>query len=1002
MYESRAMDSYHRSAHPNDPRVKTSSGRRSRSRSPRKSRYSRRSRSKSVDRSYNRSRHDSRSKRHDSRDDRNDRRRGSSPNEHMMADNSYGNYDASVDPNYNNLWPQNPYPQVYPTGYGYAAPPPPPIINNTVNISQPMPPGSTDFTPAAPMWNANDMTMVSGVPPPPTIVLEDEETRKKKEAAIAEEKRNQRLALEKQRDDCKQRAAALSRELEILRNQRKDLTSSSKRSPSPTTMNFIRENDKLQAAIQEKLSTIKNVIEMLTDIIGKDTTKSDEKASEKPKKDSGSSKKDDKKSRKEEKSPVKSREKEKVKEVIKESNGVFNIVHYDPELHWCQLCNVFPKTAKDFLNHLHSNDHQAKQTVEQPWREKLVNDDFPSHPEAPTKRTPIRGLQFFVPATAWFCKLCDFWMGDLHCASVHLKSKKHALEFGKILQKAPNFEIDWATERQRALDKSGGHLQMHENSTGAGNNFLDSIPLQLKTTKPETNNVVHHLMENVLKKIEPPKRKTPEVESKSHASSDKKDKKQKKDDAKDNKKKKRKRKHSSSSSSSDSSSSSSSESSDDSSSSSSSSSDSDEDEDKKKIDPISIVRKLQSEAMAKREKEMSHQGGWTSVPQSAIQAKRLTKPKTPPPPAVERPKINIPGPKIIEFTDKVREKKSEPTSSSTRSHDNDSRGSRNDTTKNKNTSSSSRRPRTPERRDRDRDRTKTTLKIDPSKSSKNAPTPLEKSRDARSRDTSGNKKSESKKESSDDKKKQMLNKKLPFIGRMPVFKKQQAMEKEEQKSKEEAQSCDMDTSNDCDDLMPDPMQYAFLNAPPPPPPPQVYQIQPETVAPQQSYQMSHHSNDDSDEILPPGITQEEHDSIPQTITEAPASCKVPLPKDFQEALNILFDGAKPPSPIPVPEPKEEVEQTYVYDPDAPTILTHEDLSRHSFHEQPNFNDIILPDSLPPPQSKNNQHVNNHHKKKSPSAEEITKAQAMSQQMDALELAMLGIDASDLAAQCMYK
>lgn len=867
-----------------------------------------------------------------------------------------------------------------------------------MNISQPVPPGSTDFAPPPPMWNATqDLSMVSGVPPPPTVVLENEETRKKKEAAIAEEKRNQRLALEKQRDDCRQRATALSRELEMLRNQRKDLTSS-KRSPSPTTMNFIRENDKLQAAIQEKLSTIKNVIEMLSDIIGKDTSKSGGDktlSSEKPKKES-SSKKEDKKSRKNEKSPVKSREKEKVKE-IKESNGVFNVVHYDPELHWCQLCNVFPKTAKDYLNHLHSNEHKVKQALDQPWREKFPSDDFPSHPDAPTKRTPIRGLQFFVPATAWFCKLCDVWMGDLHCASVHLKSKKHASEFGKILQKAPNFEIDFATERQRALDMSDPHVQMQGNSASAGNTFLESIPLQLKNSKPEMSNAVENLMEKVMKKIEP-KRISPDP--KTNASH--KTKRKGNNDSKDDKKKKRKRKHSSSSSSSDSSSSSSSESS--SSSSSSSSSDDSDDENKKKIDPIAIVRKLQTEALAKREKEVNKVGGWTSVPQSAIESRRLTKPKSPPPPP-ERPKVNMPGPKIIEFTDKTREKRNEHSSTSARSHGNDSRNNRNDSKSTRSTTSS-RRPRTPEKRDRDKDRAKTTLKIDPSKSSKNAPTPLEKSKEARSREPS--KRSESKKDSGDDDKKKLLNKKLPFIGRMPVFKKQQAMEKEEQKNKEEAQFCDMDMSNDCDDLMPDPMQYAFLNAPPPPPPPQVYQMSPETNVAQHSYPaMSHHAIDE--EICPPGITQEEHDSIPQPISEAPPR-KGPLPKDFQEALNILFDGAKPPSPIPVPEPPEETEQTYVYDPDAPTMLTHEDLSRHSFHEQSNFNEIILPDSLPPPQQQqqqpktnnNKKHVNNNQQKVVPVPPEPTKAQIAKQQMDEMELAMLGIDASDLAAQCMYK
>lgn len=36
----------------------------------------------------------------------------------------------------------------------------------------------------------------------------------------------------------------------------------------------------------------------------------------------------------------------------------FNIIHFDPELHWCRVCNVFPRTAKEFLNHLHAPEHK--------------------------------------------------------------------------------------------------------------------------------------------------------------------------------------------------------------------------------------------------------------------------------------------------------------------------------------------------------------------------------------------------------------------------------------------------------------------------------------------------------------------------------------------------------------------------------------------------------------------------------------------------------------------
>lgn len=77
---------------------------------------------------------------------------------------------------------------------------------------------------------------------------------------------------------------------------------------------------------------------------------------------------------------------------------------------------------------------------------------MPTYPNAPTKRTPIRGLQFFVPSTAWYCKLCSFWIGDLHCASSHLKSQTHAREYDKYIAKNQLFENEWLEERQKALD----------------------------------------------------------------------------------------------------------------------------------------------------------------------------------------------------------------------------------------------------------------------------------------------------------------------------------------------------------------------------------------------------------------------------------------------------------------------------------------------------------------------------------------------------------------------
>lgn len=106
-----------------------------------------------------------------------------------------------------------------------------------------------------------------------------------------------------------------------------------------------------------------------------------------------------------------------------------NYIVFDPELHWCKPCQAFPQTAKDYLIHLHTKEHaekNAKNPADAVWRTVFQKtNDIPSYPNAPTKRVPIRGLQFFEPATAWFCKLCEIFMGDTWCASLHLKSELH-------------------------------------------------------------------------------------------------------------------------------------------------------------------------------------------------------------------------------------------------------------------------------------------------------------------------------------------------------------------------------------------------------------------------------------------------------------------------------------------------------------------------------------------------------------------------------------------------
>ena len=110
-----------------------------------------------------------------------------------------------------------------------------------------------------------------------------------------------------------------------------------------------------------------------------------------------------------------------------------NYVYYDPEIHWCKHCNVYPKTAKEYLSHLHAKEHLdkiANRSTEGPWRASFQKlNEVPNYPDAPSERVPIKGLQFFEPSTAWFCKLCEMFMGDSWCVSLHLKSEIHAQRY---------------------------------------------------------------------------------------------------------------------------------------------------------------------------------------------------------------------------------------------------------------------------------------------------------------------------------------------------------------------------------------------------------------------------------------------------------------------------------------------------------------------------------------------------------------------------------------------
>lgn len=77
-------------------------------------------------------------------------------------------------------------------------------------------------------------------------------------AAVAEEKKRQREGLKKQRDQYVSRSEKMKRELKDLKQQKSDLTGHGKRSPSPKTNGFIKENEKLQVRITFRVKSTQN------------------------------------------------------------------------------------------------------------------------------------------------------------------------------------------------------------------------------------------------------------------------------------------------------------------------------------------------------------------------------------------------------------------------------------------------------------------------------------------------------------------------------------------------------------------------------------------------------------------------------------------------------------------------------------------------------------------------------------------------------------------------
>lgn len=249
-----------------------------------------------------------------------------------------------------------------------------------------------------------------------------------------------------------------------------------------------------------------------------------------------------------------------------------------------------------------------------------------------------------------------------------------------------------------------------------------------------------------------------------------------------------------------------------------------------------------------------------------------------------------------------------------------------------------------------------------------------------------------------------LAKKMPFIGKMPVFKKQMIEKKIEEDQqdpvKKEDKTSDKqkfdekakNSNEKWEDLMPDPLQFsAMMNS-----------------ASNQHVQQPPPISMRNDEIeIPPGLHPvSDYDEIPKPISDAPPLKTGPLPKDFQTTLDLLFDGDTPKTVIetpPIDIPQPEI-MPIIQPTDGPQMILPEELSQHAllygnfFPQSTN----IQPVPPPPPTTEkldadnNDDDDNDQNDSVEMIDEEPTEKFGKSQE-DIDDLALLGIDVNDVGS-----
>ncbi|XP_074662939.1 uncharacterized protein LOC141915344 [Tubulanus polymorphus] len=235
-----------------------------------------------------------------------------------------------------------------------------------------------------------------------------------------------RKKLEREREEREKRLKALEKQLDKLRKQQNEMMRKKARQRGGDKDPLFAENSKLQEDIAAQISALRKAAE--------DNARGFlNKSADGNWMPSGTG----------------SQNEEDEEEPSEEVHS--NFVYFDGGNYWCRQCNSIHKTIFDFFQHLHSKGHvQGMDKYNVPWLpESLKNPKV--EPMKDVQMLPMRGVEFLMPCSAFYCSLCDEFSGDAACAEDHIKQKSHNEKYLEFLTKQPFYERTLNLDKWAAL-----------------------------------------------------------------------------------------------------------------------------------------------------------------------------------------------------------------------------------------------------------------------------------------------------------------------------------------------------------------------------------------------------------------------------------------------------------------------------------------------------------------------------------------------------------------------